>query len=87
MFTALRLDRRIAALRCVEALRMYAADKGRWPAKLDDVTAVPIPLDPATGKPFDYRVEGDTFTLSADPPENEKPSAANAIRYVITLKK
>src|SRR5262249_48165694 len=60
-----RLDRRIAALRCVEAVRLHAAAHGgRWPGRLADVADVPVPPDPATGKPFDYRVEDDRAYLS-----------------------
>jgi hypothetical protein len=50
----LRGERRIAALRCAEAVRMYAASHaGKAPAKLADITAVPLPIDPGTGKGFD----------------------------------
>src|SRR5262249_13828151 len=70
MFSGARLDRRIAALRCIEALRLHAAEKEAWPEKLDEVKVVPIPLDPVTGKPFGYRAEGDRFTLTAPPPGN-----------------
>ncbi len=63
-----RTDRRIAILRCVEALRLYAADHdGKFPASLDDVKDVPIPDDPVTGKPFDYHVAGDHAYLSSTP--------------------
>lgn len=59
-----RLDRDIAALRIIEALRMYAAgNDGKLPSKLDDIKQVPIPLNPATGKPFVYRLEGETAIL------------------------
>ena len=55
-----RLEQRIALLRHVEALRMYAAEhNGRFPAKLADVT-VPLPDDPFTGKPFRYEIMGKT---------------------------
>jgi hypothetical protein len=87
MFAGARLDRKIAALRCVEALRLHAAAKGGWPEKLEDVTEVPIPDDPVTGKPYRYRAEGDRFILSAPAPANEPEHAGNSIRYEITLKK
>ena len=59
-----RMDRDIAALRIIEALRMYAADNdGNLPSKLDDIKQVNIPLNPATGKPFVYRLEGETAIL------------------------
>jgi hypothetical protein len=55
-FIQTRLDRDIAMLRIVEALRMEAAhNRGRLPQTLSDVTRVPLPHDPLTGKPFIYR--------------------------------
>jgi hypothetical protein len=60
------LDRRIAALRCVEAIRMYAAaHEGKLPAALSDITEVPVPLDPMTGKGFDYQTDAQRARLSA----------------------
>lgn len=51
-----RLDRNIALLRTVEAIRMFAADhSGQLPGSLADITFVPIPVDPVTGKDFIYR--------------------------------
>lgn len=58
----IRLDRQIAALRCVEAVRLQAAKNGgKLPARLADVNVVPLPIDPATGKGFDafYKLEED----------------------------
>ncbi|HEY7327568.1 MAG TPA: hypothetical protein VH592_08010 [Gemmataceae bacterium] len=49
-----RLEHHIAALRCGEALRLYAsAHQGQPPAKWSDITSVPLPIDPFTGKGFD----------------------------------
>jgi hypothetical protein len=65
-FTNARLDRRIAALRCVEAVRLYAAShEGNLPGRLSEITDVPIPEDPITGKEFGYHVAGGRATLSA----------------------
>ena len=51
-----RLDRKIAALRVIEALRMHAAaHDGALPDKLSEVTIVLIPTDPGTGEPFEYQ--------------------------------
>jgi hypothetical protein len=59
-----RLDRELAALRVIEALRMYAAGHdGKLPERLDAITEVPIPLNPATGQPFVYRLDGDKGIL------------------------
>ena len=55
-----QLEQQIALLRHVEALRLYAAEHdGKLPAKLSDIS-VPLPVDPVTGKPFAYAVDGAT---------------------------
>jgi hypothetical protein len=60
----LRLEREIASLRVIEALRMYAAENnGALPPSLDDIRQVPVPMNPATGKAFLYQVNGDTAIL------------------------
>jgi hypothetical protein len=52
----LRIDRRVAVLRTIEALRLYAsAHGGKLPESLPEITEVSIPDDPATGEPFVYR--------------------------------
>ncbi|MHC4716095.1 MAG: hypothetical protein ACYS5V_03940 [Planctomycetota bacterium] len=85
-FLTTKVDRRIAALRCVEAIRMYAAaHDGRLPNKLADVTEAPLPLDPTTGKAFAYSVSGGTCVLSSPAPPGEEPK--HALRYELTLKK
>jgi hypothetical protein len=62
--TQVRLERDVAALRVIEALRMYAASHaGGLPESLDEVTEVPVPLNPATGKPFTYRLDNQTAIL------------------------
>jgi hypothetical protein len=58
-----RLDRQVAALRTVEAIRMHAAEHGGLPASLDDIKQVPIPIDPVTGQRFEYSVDGKTARL------------------------
>jgi hypothetical protein len=59
-----RLEREIASLRVIEALRMYAAEHdGKWPLALADITQVPVPINPASGKEFVYHVEGKTAIL------------------------
>jgi len=61
----MRLDRRVAALRVVEAIRLYAASHdGKLPEELNQVTEVPAPEDPATGKPFEYRRDGAPAVLA-----------------------
>ncbi len=59
-----RNAQRVAYLRVLEALRLHgAASNGELPATLAD-TKLPMPLDPATGKAFDYSVKDGVATLS-----------------------
>ncbi len=81
-----RTDRRLAALRCVEALRLYAAAHGgKLPARLDDVKEVPVPADPYLGKPFVYRLGKGLVTLEGPPPAGEKANPGNALRYDLVV--
>jgi hypothetical protein len=83
-----RIERKIAALRCVEAVRMYAAvHEGKPPAKLDASKEAPIPSDPFTGKPFIYKTEENKAIIEGPAPDGEKPFINNYIRYEVTLKK
>jgi hypothetical protein len=67
-----KLERRIDFLRCVEAIRAYAAaHDGKLPGSLEDVKDLPIPIDPVTGKAFVYKKDGDTVTLES--PEVPRP--------------
>jgi hypothetical protein len=82
-----RLDQRIALLRHVEALRLYAAEHNRTlPAKLSDVT-VPLPDDPFTGKPFRYEVTGNTAHLRGTPPSGMEKDPLYHVHYEVSLRK
>jgi hypothetical protein len=59
-----RQARWLAAIATIEALRMYAADKGAWPAKLEDITQVPLPKNPDNNKPFAYKLDGKVAVLT-----------------------
>ncbi len=77
-----KIDRRIAALRCVEAVRLYAAaHDGKLPPSLDEIKDVPVPTDPVDGKPFGYRVVGDRAFLSSTPFPGQPTTNANAPTY------
>ena len=82
-----RTDRNINVLRTIEALRLFAADHGKLPEKLADITEVPIPIDPFTGQPLDYRLDGDHATLTVPPPAGQAAFESNSRRFEITLKK
>ncbi|MHB1556830.1 MAG: hypothetical protein ACYC61_05030 [Isosphaeraceae bacterium] len=80
--TQASLDQQVALLRHVEALRLHAAAHGgRLPVRLSEV-AVPLPLDPATGKPFEYQAEGATAHLRGG-----SPGEGSAVHYVVTMAK
>jgi hypothetical protein len=89
VFTArARTDRRFAALRCVEAVRLYAAAHGgKLPASLADVKEVPVPDDPVTGKPFAYRVREGVATLEGPPPDGEQAYVGNTLKYELVVEK
>ncbi len=82
-----RLEQRIALLRHIEALRLYAADHdGKLPEKLSDC-AVPLPVDPFTGIPFRYKKEGTTAHVFGTPPQGMEKEAAYNIHYEVTIQK
>jgi hypothetical protein len=82
-----RLEQRIALLRCVEALRLYAAaHDSKLPDKLSDCP-VPLPDDPFTGKPFRYKLDGSTAHLRGTPPRGQEKIAGVNIHYEITIQK
>jgi hypothetical protein len=75
----IRRDTSIAANRVIEAIRMEAAQNGgKLPQSLAEVTVVPAPDDPRTGKPFPYTVQGNTAILEvrrgSQAPEPLQPS-------------
>jgi len=78
------LDRKVAALRVVEGLRLHAAIAGRLPQSLDEVKVVPIPNDPVSGQPFEYRFADGTATLVSRMPDGQE---SLGLTYRITLRK
>jgi hypothetical protein len=91
---ALRFERRLDALQCVEAIRLHAARHGgKLPDSLEALTDAPAPLDPATGTPFHYERSGNSATLSGPTPaginisgpEDSPVHAFHRIRYHLQL--
>ncbi|WP_169977412.1 hypothetical protein [Tautonia rosea] len=81
-----RTDRQLAALRCVEAIRLYAdAHDGRFPPSLEAIEEAPAPLDPATGAPFGYEVEGEEAALTAPPIPGGPDIPAYRINYRLRM--
>ncbi len=80
-FRAARHESNLAILRTVEALRGYAAvHGGRLPQQLADVAEWPIPIDPLTGEPPQYRVEQNMATI-----ESPALPGVSAVRYEVTV--
>jgi hypothetical protein len=76
-----RIDRQICLLRVIEALRDYAArHENRAPASLDQVTDLPLPTDPVTGKGFSFESHGQSAVITAPEGSNEP-----GVRYELTF--
>jgi hypothetical protein len=81
--SGIRLERRVAVLRVVEAIRMYAAAHGgALPESLANVTIVPVPDDPATGKPFSYTCRDGVAEVTGGPVD-ERPKSEVGYRLSI----
>jgi hypothetical protein len=81
-----RLQRRIAALRVIEALRLHAAAHGgQLPERLSEVNAAPVPVDPGTGRAFHYERDGATAILTGQIPG--EPLETTGLRYRISVRK
>lgn len=79
------VDRKIAALKYIEGLRLYAGSHdGKFPEKLSDVTDVKIPVDPVTKKPFSYKCTGSEAVLELEATEGSE--SRDAVRYELKLK-
>ena len=77
-----RIDRRLDAIQCIEAIRLYAASHdGTLPPSLEAISEAPAPLDPATGKPFEYKVGDHSATLTAPniPGAYESPGSTRSV--------
>ncbi|APW60627.1 hypothetical protein [Paludisphaera borealis] len=81
-----RIDRRFAAIQTIEAVRQYAASHdGSPPPSLAALTETPAPLDPVTGRVFDYAVNGPTVSLTAPPPPGLERVSQYVVHYEIKL--
>ena len=65
---------------------MHAAvNGGQLPDQLDEVTIVPVPNDPVTGRSFEYQRDGQTATLISRIPGEKLETTG--LRYRITIRK
>ncbi len=68
-----RIQQRVAYLRVIEGVRLYAFENGgKLPAKLSDIK-LPLPKDPASGQEFSYSVKDDVATLTGVNPQEGAP--------------
>jgi hypothetical protein len=81
-----RIDRRLDAIQCIEAIRLYAAaHDGTLPPSLEAISEAPAPLDPATGMPFEYKVGDHSATLTAPNIPGASIHPFYQIRYELKL--
>jgi hypothetical protein len=82
-----RVEQRLKMLQVLEALRLHAAaNKGALPKTLDEVD-LPLPVDPYTGKPFGYAVEGGKAVIRGTPPKGEEKVAVYNVVYELKVAK
>jgi hypothetical protein len=91
LVTNARADRMTAGLCVVEAIRSYAAaHEGKFPPTLDAIgDETPPPPNPITGRPFDYRVDGDTAFVTDDGATigNGEKIPAYPMEYTVRIRK
>jgi hypothetical protein len=87
-FARVRTDRKIAMLRCVEAIRFYAATHdGKLPVSLSAIKDVAVPTDPVTGKDFAYHLDGEVATLRGPAPSNDADNLGKTVTYELRVRK
>ncbi len=83
-YAPVRLQREIAPLQTIEALRMFAAsNNGQFPESLEQLQLCPAPLDPLTGRFIDYQRQDGTAILTLPPPEGrtQRDSTRYELRF------
>jgi len=79
-----KLDRHIAALQCIEAMRLYAVGhNGKFPNALAEIAEVLVPADPVNQKPFVYTRTGSKAVLESPAPKGTTDK--DAMRYELKL--
>ena len=85
-FAPVRLQREIAALQTIEALRMAAARTGgEFPQTLEELQSSPVPVDPLTGRLMEYQLDNGVAVLTLPPPDG-MPADSFGKRYKLSLK-
>ncbi len=79
--TYVRNERQIAALTAVEAIRSYAAaNGGKLPTRLSDITDTPAPVTPSSGQTFNYTFSGAPATRAHTGATSTRPVAGRPVR-------
>jgi len=82
-----RVQQYLSLLQAVEAVRIHAAEnEGKVPASLAD-TKLPVPVDPVTGKPFDYEVRGGVAVIRGTAPADRKDDPFFNRVYEVTIRR
>ncbi|MCF7954899.1 MAG: hypothetical protein K9M75_03760 [Phycisphaerae bacterium] len=81
-----KLDRLVAALKCLEGIRYYAAiHGGKLPASLADISDLSLPLDPVTQRPFRYQL-GTGKALLGSPVTDKQADRESTVYFEISTK-
>ncbi len=86
---AAREQRHVAGLRCAAAIRLHAARHGgRLPATLKEITDIPLPIDPVTGKGFDdlYKAGDGKAVLDVPPLPPQGPLTGRRYEFISSAK-
>ncbi|MEZ6118556.1 MAG: hypothetical protein R3C28_18600 [Pirellulaceae bacterium] len=75
-----RLEQQLRNLETIEAIRMHLSETGRLPEYLGQITTVPLPRNPQTNLPFEYRLEGDRAILASPTPYAPEQSTVIQVR-------
>jgi hypothetical protein len=80
-----RVDRELAMMMCVEAIRAYAASHdSKPPPNLEALSPqTPAPVDPMSGKAFEYQAKENVLTLRGPAPEGERKGFEAVFRITL----
>jgi hypothetical protein len=79
-----KLNRSVAALQVIEAVRLYAGKNGKFPESLEQIKDFQLPQDPAMDQPFEYISSGSEASLKGLIPKGGDPR--DAIEYKLKLR-
>jgi len=85
---SVRSERQVAAFQAIEAIRLYAGSHGgQLPPSLEAIKEAPVLPDPATGKSFEYKVDGTSAKLSSLPIPGQGVAAYSVLNYELRIMK